>query len=488
MRHISTTDIGDGITEQPLDVTTNMTLVGSDMIKVLNITFQDMNNSMATPFNMTINKEENTFGNVTQIQHATSNETDFFVGNVTQLQNATSNETDYYYYYYYMYESVPVPHKEQIYAEWQATVLGYVYFIIGIATIIVNLLVFCVFLWKRIKTPTSVVLSVLAVSNALICLSQIPSAMYLYIMKNYLEFVPHDWCVARHVLYIAHQIARNASNWLTATLGIQRSIIVCYPFQAKRYCSMKNTLIAIVIICLVSIGLFINEAVAVEITPMEVLSTSGHVFDGCSRNFPQWYVDNVGDMKQSVIANYVSVGVLTRLLPCIVLSVTTIILTYKLVSKKDDLSSQAMNTASAERRVRRVTVLVFLIMIIFLVAELQDVIAFAIYVYEIATDKMNSVLSRDQDKAWMTIGNIMWLLGYHFNSWIFFFMSGQFRTAFRDMYVPNRFIKQERDLTTGVSFLKASRSKVSQKNSSHMTSGSQYSSSPESRKFLTDEK
>ncbi|KAK3086751.1 hypothetical protein FSP39_022842 [Pinctada imbricata] len=420
-------------------------------------------------------------------QNASTTEESHPPVNLTLYSNVTDNDNITEYYYDYVYQYVQ-PYQVQIFAQWEVTVLGYVYFILGIATIIMNWLVFCVFLCRRIKTPTSVVLSVLAVSNSLICLSQIPSAMFLYVLQNYKEFVPYKWCVARHVLYIIHQISRSTSNWLTAALGIQRSIIVCYPFQAKRYCSMKNTCVSIVVIIIISVAVFINEAVAIKITPMMVMSLEGEIYDGCSRNFPQWYMNIVGDMKYSIIGNYVSVGVITRLLPCVVLSVTTIILTYKLTCKKDDLASQSMNAASSERRVRRVTILVFLIMIIFLAAELQDAIAFGIYVYEVAVDKWNSVLTHEEDKAWSTIGTIMWLLGYHFNSWIFFFMSSQFRTAFQDMYVPKRFVKSEKDPTTGVSLLKTTKSTatIDRKHIGIDGSTSRLSSSPDSRRFLPD--
>lgn len=403
----------------------------------------------------------------------------YIQGNWSSINGTNSSE----YYYYYYYETVVLPYKVDLFSPWQNIILGYVYFILSLLTIIINCLVFAVFIWKKIRTPTSVVLLALAVSNTIICATIIPSAYHLYIKGHYTEYLPYHWCVTRHVLYIAHQMSRTSSNWLVALLGIQRSIIVLFPFQAKRYCSMRNTCISIIVIFLAAFLVFICEAVIIDISPLEVLAADGitKLPNSCLRDFAHWFKES-SDIESSVIANYLVTGVFSRLLPCIILSVTTSLLTVKLLCKGKTIADGCQNSSYTDKKIHRATVMLFIILFLFLASELQDCAAFFIYVHEIATyNKRGRVLSEEEDKAWDTIGVVIWLLVYNINSWIFFFMSSQFREAFYKMYTLHLPLLKDSN-NTGTTLLKSANSSPRSRNRSRVKTSRDVS--PDSRQFL----
>ncbi|XP_061163231.1 sex peptide receptor-related protein 2-like [Saccostrea echinata] len=401
-------------------------------------------------------------------------------GNLSSVNDTNASEYSYYYYYY---DTVALPYKVDVFASWQNVILGYVYFLLSLLTILINCLVFAVFIWKRIRTPTSVVLLALAISNTIICATIMPSAYHLYMKGYHTQYLSYHWCVVRHVLYIAHQMSRTSSNWLVALLGIQRSIIVLFPFQAKRYCSMRNTCISIAVIFLAAFLIFICESLIIDISPLEVIAEDGitKLPDSCLRDFAHWFKESSDNLGSSVITNYIVTEVFSRLLPCIVLSVTTCVLTFKLLCKGKTISEGSQNSSFTDKKIYRATIMLFVILFLFLASELQDCIAFFIYVHEIATNNKRGVLSEEEDKAWDTIGVVIWLLVYNVNSWIFFFMSSQFREAFYKMYTPNLPLLKDSN-NTGTTLLKSANSSPRSGNRSRVKTSRDVS--PDSRQFL----
>lgn len=127
---------------------------------------------------------------------------------------------------------------------------------------------------------------------------------------------------------------------------------------------------------------------------------------------------------------YIFSGFLTRLLPVIILFITTV--TLALLLHQRIISFKSSDSYKKEQ-LRRINKLVIIILIVFLVAEIQDGIAFLIYAHELATDQKRGVLSEEADILWDTISSTLSLLSYACNFWIFFLMSTQFRASLLDM-------------------------------------------------------
>jgi hypothetical protein len=175
------------------------------------------------------------------------------------------------------------------------------------------------------------------------------------------------------------------------------------------------------------------EALGIDIQKLPIYSTSFRnetLPSGCTREISKSLIHVVGDIKKSMMLYYIFSGFLSRLLPVIVLLITTISLTYLLHKR---ITSFQRSDSYKKDRLKRVNKLVITILIVFLIAEIQDGIAFLIYAHELATDRKREVLSEEVDSHWDTISTMLSLISYSCNFWIFFLMSTEFRKALLDM-------------------------------------------------------
>ncbi|KAK3104733.1 hypothetical protein FSP39_008936 [Pinctada imbricata] len=289
------------------------------------------------------------------------------------MSNYEEDEYEFYenmgsYVYDYYPEDNIVPHKYNIKAIWEVYFRGHINFLIAFTTLINNLVMILVFIRRSTRSQTTVLLSSLAVSDIIICVTRIPEAVHFNINGYYdALYVTYNWCVANHVLYIIYQIFRIMSNWITALLGFQR-----------------------------------------------------------------W--------------------LLYRIIPVVILAVTTILLAYFLRMRSLSFApgNVKKDSQKKEAQYKRITIIILAIMVVFLVAELQDGVAFIIYAIELASDQKGMILSEDADIKWDTISTTISLIGYACNFWIFFFMSKQFRSALYDMFISRlRKIHTKVTLETG---------------------------------------
>lgn len=359
---------------------------------------------------------------------------------------STCNNSDMYYY-------EDEPYNVHALSK-HITVLAVIFPLIGLLTILGNILVIFIFCRQKLRTPTSVLLIELAIADSLVCLPIVVLHIYLYSMGNHKTYLIYEWCLVHHVGYLIQQVFRSTANWLTAMLGIQRFIAVSYPFRAQKICTVKMSIISFFVFIVASMGLYANEAISIEISPFVVNTT---LPIGCIRSIPSWYEKSITNLRLSVMLYYIFNGVLTRLLPCLVLLFTTISLVRCLCFKMAGLVKSVQDSYSSNHKLRRTNVLVLVILIVFLIAELQDAVVFCIYAFELAVDKPRSVLSVEVDDIWDVYGMVVTLLGYHCIFWIFFSMSSQFRSAMKQVLCRCRCKRAPKeDSVVRISFLRNS--------------------------------
>lgn len=388
--------------------------------------------------------------------------TDMAVNNVSKsrfdIDNTnitTSNGSALGYYEYYYYYSEPEPYTKHI-LNIELSLIGYVFPAIALPTVIFNILVILVFAKKKMRTPTSVLLIALAMTDTIVCLSILPASFYFFIGERYKSYLHYEWCSTEYILYVIQRMSRTASNWITVALGTQRFIIVCYPFKAKSICTVKSALMAVTAAVITSICIHITSAIAVVIQPLAITAADNESYpDGCTRGISTWYKETVGDVSKSLMFYYVFSGLLSRLLPCVILSVTTCLLVYKLKNRKREIGQSVNKTSSAES-FRRITKLVLIVMVIFLIAESQDAFGFAILAYEYATDSVGKILTVNQEVTWSAVGMVISLTGYFFNFWIYILMSRQFREALFGYFTREKFCKPKREDRTQTTILNSS--------------------------------
>lgn len=248
--------------------------------------------------------------------------------------------------------------------------------------------------------------------------------------------------------YSFQRIFRTTSNWITVALGIQRFIIVCRPLKAKRICTRSSSIAVCCCAFFFSVILELQPLVSVYIkrVPMSNKNFTMDKYDGCTFEYRPLIAMNTS-------AYYVINGVMSKLLPCIILMVVTIYLIFKLRTRGEITEHIASKTTVYEERVRRITSMVLTVAIVFVLAETQDVIAFGIYVYESENSSQTRILSKYADSIWDAVGFLLSILGYHCNFWIYVIMSRQFRMRIQGALRKINICKSDEQERTSSSYL-----------------------------------
>ncbi|XP_033755663.1 sex peptide receptor-like [Pecten maximus] len=371
----------------------------------------------------------------------------------SSIENSTPT-VEYYYYY-----DDNSPEVVSVAAPFIVPMMGYVYPIVAILTILMNGLVVTVFT-RKMRTPTSIILVALAISDTLTCLCMLPDSVYLYTLKNYKTYLPYRWCVYRHyIVGDLYRVTRTWSNWITVVLGLQRYIVVRLPFKAKQISSSRNSIIACVVACVIAVTVHLNLFLFIEVHQLPVTSETNETLpDGCYLTVPEFYIEAVGDIGKAVWMYYLISGTFSRFLPCLLLLVSTCLLVYEL-RKGQRFVVTACQNASSKRNTKQITQFVVAILVIFLISELHDAVAFGIYVYEIASDRLASILTQKVDAIWDYTGVMLSLVGFQCNFWIYLLMSSQFRSALKSLCLsPYR--QETETTTTSQSYLQENRSLI----------------------------
>lgn len=147
--------------------------------------------------------------------------------------NGYYGQSEYYSEYY--------PHKYKLKADWEIPIRGPLTFIIAIMTIITNALLISVFIFRSHRSPTTIVLTSLAISDTIICLTRLPESIYFNMAGNYKNlYMTYGWCVTNHALYVIYSIFRMASNWFTTLLDCSVYLPSARHFIIRGYATPRQ--------------------------------------------------------------------------------------------------------------------------------------------------------------------------------------------------------------------------------------------------------
>nr|XP_022322849.1 sex peptide receptor-like [Crassostrea virginica] len=336
--------------------------------------------------------------------------------------------------YSYEYSSDFFAKKYEYVGEWEIVIRGYVTFFIALATILTNILLISVFIFRSSRSYITIVLTSLAISDAIICFTRLPGAIYFNMAGNYKNlYITYQWCVANHVLYVIYQIFRMTSNWFTALLGVQRLLAIALPFKHAKVCNNRVTFVIIGVIGIVAVLLNLYEGLGIYIAELPIYTSwffNESLPSSCIKETSLGLIEAFGDPQKSNLLFFIFSGLLCRVFPVVVLLVSTIALAFLLSRRKN------VRTSASQRnyQIQRLTILILTIMLVFLISEVQDGIAYFIYAAELSQDKKYQIMSKEDDIMWNTISSLLSLISYAFNFWIFFLMSHQFRSALFDIF------------------------------------------------------
>ena len=299
--------------------------------------------------------------------------------------------------------------------------------LVTMMTICTNLFVICIFTSKVLRSPTTIILIGLAVSDSLSSLFANILHPYFYFTKNNDEYIfPYPLCWIYMLFQNLGVSFHTVSVYLTAFLGIQKFSIVAFPFQSRRYFTKTMSYWAVVIIYIVGFALTSTNFVVIEffragdVEEPKCLEYYDHP-DYCLFRPAAWLEHRDGHYHMFY---YMTRCILIQIIPCLIITFSTIYLVRSLVSNK-----VSMATAEQHRRKRRLTIMITMIVGIFVVVELPVAIFFALDFHKFLTNQ--TIVPIEIDQMSVRILNFLLCLGYACNFWIYFTLSDQFRTQIR---------------------------------------------------------
>ncbi|NP_001276370.1 neuromedin-U receptor 1-like [Apis mellifera] len=318
---------------------------------------------------------------------------------------------------------------------------GYVALMVCLFGTLANMLNIVVLTRKdMVATPINRILTGLATADMLVMLEYIPFAIYMYIVLPKRQIFPYGWAV--FVLFHMHftQLLHTISIAITLTLAVWRYIAIRFP-QYNTWCTaarckmaLWSSFLAPFIACAPSYLVFgirkqtVNENGILEIAYIVDADYSQHKDFFYQLNF--WIL-----------------GVVVKLLPCVILTVISCWLIkalYRAKGRKQALKSynQCKNISvmgnglipkrpsKSERRADRTTKMLVAVLLLFLVTEIPQGIL------GLLSGVLGDCFFRNCYHNFGEVMDILALLNGAINFILYCSMSRQFRTTFGQLFKP----------------------------------------------------
>ena len=236
---------------------------------------------------------------------------------------------------------------------------GYIALLICLLGCAANSVNIAVLSRKEMISSTNSILTGLAVADLLVMIDYIPLALHIYTdICAELNRNSYAWAVYVYFHSIFSQTFHTISIWLTITLAVWRFIAIKFPQKNRTLCNKKNTNIAIAvayavcpILCLpiyfamkiqeIPTSYTINER---ENATRNDTDTIGNATVSTERDYAIVMTDN----NELLTAIFWIYSVFIKLIPCVVLSILSVLLILKMKSsdrrRQKLLKKSAINT------------------------------------------------------------------------------------------------------------------------------------------------
>ena len=316
---------------------------------------------------------------------------------------------------------------------------GFVSPILVGVTLLTNICVCLVLVRPNMRSATNTLLVAMAVSDTLTGICPLPAYFRFFSGGDgaHLEWVPYHWCAAFYFL-TDHlpTIFHTASVWLTVALAAQRYVYVCHAIDARRWCTIENSLRAVGVIYVVAVLYQLCRFVEMRYTPVELPSridqTGNTTVVGCIGEF--WpvllpYVD-------AYFNTYYWFRVIAvHLVPCsalVALNAALVMAMRRAQARHRQLVAQ--NRKSESRRLAEsnlTTMMLVAVVGVFLVVEFPLAVIFIIVIVENTWSL--TIIEPDRMATASLFVNLFILLSYPLNFFIYCGMSRQFRGTLCDL-------------------------------------------------------
>ncbi|XP_047021675.1 G-protein coupled receptor dmsr-1-like [Helicoverpa zea] len=306
---------------------------------------------------------------------------------------------------------------------------------------------------KEMISSTNSILTGLAVADLLVMIDYIPLALHIYTdICAELNRNSYAWAVYVYFHSIFSQTFHTISIWLTITLAVWRFIAIKFPQKNRTLCNKKNTNIAIAVAYAVCPILCLPIYFAMKIQEIPSSSKNGHenvtlndtdIIKNATVSTEREYAIVMTDNNELLTAIFWIYSVFIKLIPCVVLSILSVLLILKMKSsdrrRQKLLKKSAITTNEGEKarlnedggkragggggRTDRTTRMLVALLGLFLATELPQALfglltAIAPHLFQVCYYAFGEVM------------DLMALVGSAVNFVLYCSMSRQFRSTF----------------------------------------------------------
>ncbi|KAK3104370.1 hypothetical protein FSP39_000402 [Pinctada imbricata] len=342
---------------------------------------------------------------------------------------------------------------------------GYLAITVCVFGVLANVLNIVVLTQKNMQTSTNVILTGLAISDALTMAAYFPYVLVMYVIHG-TDINPERDTYSAAAFQMSYAIfsvvVHSISIWLTVTLAVFRYVFIRFPRRGARYCNIEKAKLAVIIVVIVVTIVCIPNSVSYRISHH---TDKFRDEDGVIYNGTVYYVKPKQETEFEETftnLNFWIQALLIKLLPCFLLTIFSILLIStmrdaerrrkKLLNNLPVSDAESGATSSGggnsrkhkKSRSNRTTKMLLTVVILFLITETpQGVLSV-----------LSSLIDGFFDKVYTPLGDlldIMALINNGINFVLYCTMSKQFRDTFIKIFVT-KVLRQEynRNKTTYV--------------------------------------
>ncbi|XP_033755110.1 LOW QUALITY PROTEIN: sex peptide receptor-like [Pecten maximus] len=318
-------------------------------------------------------------------------------------------------------------------------------------TLITNILVIAVFARKKMRSPTTILLIALAMSDTFS--AGVISYIYVYIYglgscghSHGLSNVLFLRLLVSSKLSIPHSLCLDYHVFRDPTLHC-----IAHPFVGPRLCTIRVSFFSVLGSLFLAAAMYTPRFLYTNYDYVRVVDENGFTQDLCLCH------DNPDiSEKYERVVNIFRCA-LGQLVPCTLLIVTTFLLVRKLKTEsKRILLLHAHEENERERRdfrqIKRTSQMIIILVIMFILVELPNGMVFAILFYD------NTLFSSLTTLYLAVILNVLVYVSFLVNFWIYVCLSAQFRKSLNDLLQFRKCFKKfsmkrmEKSTTTTLDF------------------------------------
>jgi hypothetical protein len=290
---------------------------------------------------------------------------------------------------------------------------------LALMIVILNILMIVVFWRGRFRSPSHVVLIGIAICNMLYMISIVIPSVYFYGLGFGNEYVPYDWCVPFHILFISvPKICSMSALYLTALLGIHRFLIVSFPIKAKSILKVKQTVCIVIVIIILVVTVNLNRMLNLqhlhEVFVNSAVETD-KVVSGC-----RW----TRRPKNDLLVVLMEITVILPISVLIIFNTLLIRLLFRTISIRRELAQND----DREESLKRMIVLTSAIVTSVIIVSVPDLVVRSI-LYATGNQCRNCFVNKSKFTVYMQCAH---MVTYSANFFIYSFLSKMFRDAMRN--------------------------------------------------------